>query len=70
MNPMASGSIGIVLSGMVAGLGSLEDSRYQVVSVTDTGMHGIDGSRSGSAEKHSRWNHQWRKVPLISLCSQ
>ena len=49
-------TIGTVLSGMVAGLGSLEDSRHQVAGVMNTGclMQGID-ERSGIVVANQRF---------------
>ena len=67
---MVSGAIGTVLSGMAAGLMSLEDSRHRVAGVPDTGiMHEIV-ERLGSAEKHYIWKHRCSKVLSILLYSQ
>ena len=65
-----SGSICTLLSEMVIGLVSLEDSRYRGTVVTATGIMDVYVDRSGNAEKHSIWNRRCRKVLSILLCTQ
>ena len=65
-----SGSICTLLSGMIAGLVSLSDSRHRVAGVIVTGIMDAVLARSWSVEKHAVWNLRcWKVLLSIHLCS-
>ena len=69
--PIVSGSICTVSSGMIAALVSLHESRHGAAGVIVTGiMDAVLFSRSWSAEKHAVWNLRCQKVLSIQRCSR
>ena len=62
---IVSGTMCTVLSGMIAGHVSLDDSRQRVAGVIVTGMMDAVVVRSWSAEKHAVSNVRYRKVLSI-----
>ena len=64
---IVSGTMCTVLSGMIAGHVSLDDSRQRVSGVIVTGLMDAVVARSWSAEKHAVSNLPCRKVLSIHL---
>ena len=68
---MVSASMCTLLSGVVTGLLSLEDSKkHQGTGVTETGIMDVVFDRLGNAKKQSIWNRRSWKVLSILLCSR
>ena len=67
---IVSGLICTLSSGMIAGLVSLNDSKYRITVVIVTGIMDAVLARSCSAKKHAVWNRRCRQVLSIHWCSR